>query len=442
MTFLMEKEHYLLNNRNSDCIKLAFSIASSWIWAPALIISGQKGFSHGIIGAASFLIPNALTLILFGIFAKRLANKTSKPITITEIILGHYESKRIYAIYLFQQISLQICCLSVQFLAISKILTIFFGINSLTVSLILALVPLYYILRFGLIGSLISDYIKLIILLLILMALCPFVLFIHFSHINLQTFFWGISNKTHSLLDKSNIQLLFEFIIPSSIGLISGPFGDQAFYQRAFAIKKSKIFNAFLLSSLLFSIVPLSLSILGMISNSIVDLATNQEFPHFLLIKTSVSPIIFYFFIIIIIFALISAIDSHLTAISCIGGHDIWEMFKDTTNKSYLQVSRILIICSVLLAILIASIPNLKILHLFLFYGTLRSSTFYFTLSTIRNKKLTEKSVFWSIVLTFSFCLPFFTWANLTNHIYLISISSLSAILLPFFFSTKIKLSL
>ena len=46
------------------------------------------------------------------------------------------------------------------------------------------------------------------------------------------------------------------FGLPTAIGLISGPFGDQSFWQRVFSIKERYIGRAFLIGALVFGVVP------------------------------------------------------------------------------------------------------------------------------------------------------------------------------------------
>src|SRR5258708_24592368 len=58
----------------------------------------------------------------------------------------------------------------------------------------------------------------------------------------------------------------FSFGIVTSIGLIAGAISDQSNWQRAFAVRQGALVKAFVFGSLLFGIVPLSLSILGFLA--------------------------------------------------------------------------------------------------------------------------------------------------------------------------------
>ncbi|MCI5165465.1 MAG: hypothetical protein D3903_05085 [Candidatus Electrothrix sp. GM3_4] len=76
----------------------------------------------------------------------------------------------------------------------------------------------------------------------------------------------GFSGQFSNLLSSDSLGVAWSFGIPVAIGLLAGPFGDQSFHQRAFAIREDRIKPAFIYGALLFALVPLSLSLLGFIA--------------------------------------------------------------------------------------------------------------------------------------------------------------------------------
>lgn len=50
----------------------------------------------------------------------------------------------------------------------------------------------------------------------------------------------GISGDFGNLFDKNGIAVMLSFGIPTTIGLLSGTFGDQMFWQRVFCVKHDK----------------------------------------------------------------------------------------------------------------------------------------------------------------------------------------------------------
>ena len=62
--------------------------------------------------------------------------------------------------------------------------------------------------------------------------------------------------------------------------------------------------------------------------------------------------------------------------------------------------------------LVIANIPDMKILYLFLFYGTLRASTLLPTILTIWKGKLSEQGVFWGICVALFIGAPMMAYGN------------------------------
>ena len=76
-TVLMTKkeknvERFCVGSRSENWIMSAFSIAATWIWAPALFVSTEKAYTTGWVGLFWFLVPNALCLVIFIPFAKKI----------------------------------------------------------------------------------------------------------------------------------------------------------------------------------------------------------------------------------------------------------------------------------------------------------------------------------------------------------------------------------
>ena len=69
-----------------------------------------------------------------------------------------------------------------------------------------------------------------------------------------------------------------------------------------------------------------------------------------------------------------------------------------------------------LLAICIANIPNMKILYMFLFYATMRSSTLLPTVTMIlKQKNLSESGLFYGIIASLCIGLPIFAYGNFNS---------------------------
>src|SRR6185436_5095789 len=71
----LDKVDFLLASRKLGMLFAATSIASSWIWAPALFVAAQKAYEQGVAGLFWFIAPNFLALIVFAPFALRIRKR-------------------------------------------------------------------------------------------------------------------------------------------------------------------------------------------------------------------------------------------------------------------------------------------------------------------------------------------------------------------------------
>lgn len=93
---------FCVGNRNIGWIVSAFSIAATWIWAPALFTSTETAYTKGFAGLFWFLVPNVLCLVLFIPFAKRVRKEMPAGITLSGYMYSKYKSegvKNVYSIF-------------------------------------------------------------------------------------------------------------------------------------------------------------------------------------------------------------------------------------------------------------------------------------------------------------------------------------------------------
>ena len=81
-------------------------------------------------------------------------------------------------------------------------------------------------------------------------------------------------------------------------------------------------------------------------------------------------------------------------------------------------------------ALIIANVPGMKILYLFLFYGTLRASTWLPTMRALSGRKVAEPAIFWGILAAIAVGLPVFAAGNFQDRPALALTGSLLTVLL------------
>lgn len=249
-------ERFCVGNRNTGWFISALSIAATWIWAPALFTSTENAYTKGFAGLFWFLVPNVLCLIFFIPFARRIRKEMPEGITLSGYMHQKYQSESVKNIYLFQLGALSALSTGVQLLAGSKILSMLTGIPFWIMTVIMAVIAYSYSQFSGIKASILTDSIQMVFMLI---ASVCFAVFGIKNGGGLQNMFAGIGGYTgecSSLFSAKGIEIFLGFGLPTTVGLISGPFGDQCFWQRAFCVKKNRIGRAFFVGAILFGMRP------------------------------------------------------------------------------------------------------------------------------------------------------------------------------------------
>ncbi len=430
--FIFSKLSFLVAKREIGMVPAAFSIAAAWIWAPALFVSAEKAYTQGWIGLFWFLVPNMGCLILFSFFAKRLRELFPEGYTLSGYMRKRH-SERVQNVYLVAFSGLAVCSFAVQLLAGGKIISSLTGLPYFWVTVLLALIPVGYSLYAGLKASIISDFLLMAVMLFLGGTV---VLSAVSAGGGFEVVMNGMNGKSGTYTDLfsgDGLNVFLTFGIPVTIGLLSGPFGDQSFWQRSFAIKRPSVQPAFIASAFIFGAVPLMLSMLGFLAAGLgMDVKNtaqvNMETVSALLPVWVIIPFLFLLFS-----GLVSTLDSNLSALSSLSGHDVLSRVKrgveEHDRKDVMGYSRWAMVALVIGGIAIANIPGLTILYLFLFYGTLRASTLLPTIITLLKKEVSEKGVYWGIIVSLTCGLPIFAYGNLNKIALMIIVGSLFTVL-------------
>ena len=417
-------ERFCVGNRDSGWLISALSIAATWIWAPSLFVSTDKAYMNGVVGLFWFLVPNVLCLMLFVPFAKRIRKEMPKGITLAGYMKEKYKSDKVKGVYLFQLVGLSVLSTGVQLLAGSKILSTITGLPFWSLTIILAVIGFSYSQFSGIKASILTDAIQVVFM---LVACIGFVFFGVRSCGTgaLVDGLAGFGRDYTSLFSGKGIEIFLGFGLPTAIGLISGPFGDQSFWQRAFAIKEKYIGRAFIVGALIFGTVPLSMGILGFLGAGIGYQAHDMGVLNFEIISRIFPAWVAVPFLFMIISGLLSTVDSNLCAVS--------SLTTDIVRSNDLKKTKAAMILLLIAGIGIANIPGLTVTHLFLFYGTLRASTLLPTILTLKGVQLTPKGITSGIVAALVVGLPIFACGTILNSAPYKTIGSLTTVLLSGF---------
>jgi Na+/proline symporter len=397
-------EDFHVGNRDMGAVSSAMSIAATWIWAPALFTSSQQAYTNGIAGLFWFVVPNVLCLLVFIPFAKRIRIEMPEGITLSGYMGEKYKSKGVQRTYLFQLTALTFLSTTVQLLAGGKIMSVLTGVPFIWMVVALAGITFAYSQFSGIKASVLTDVLQMLLMLAACAIFVPWAL--KGDGIgNLIAGLGGIDGSHRSILDPG---VFFAFGLSTAIGLISGPFGDQCFWQRAFSIKKDRIGRAFGLGALFFAIVPVSMGILGFIAAgsgfSAKDTGiVNLELVTSLFPKWATIP-----FMLMLISGLMSTLDSNLCAIASLTT-DI------THDHNNLKIPILSMAVLLLASIGFANVPGLTVTGMFMVYGTLRSSTLLPTVFTLKGVKLKAKGVMIGVIAALCLGLPVFIYGTVNG---------------------------
>ena len=384
-------------------VRSAMSVAATWIWAPALFTSAEKAYSNGFAGLFWFLVPNVLCLLLFIPFAKKIRREMPNGITLSGYMHEKYKSKAVRNVYLFQLTGLSILSTAVQLLAGGQILSLVTGLPLWVMTIVLAVIAFSYASISGIKASVLTDVIQMLFLLLACAIFVPWALKLNggMSAINIA----GITGEYGSIFSGKGLEVFLSFGLPTAIGLFAGPFGDQCFWQRAFAVDKNKIGKAFSLGAIFFAVVPLSMGILGFIAASTGFVPQSAGRVNFELIQAIFPAWVIVPFMFMLISGLLSTVDSNLCAMA--------SLTTDISNDKTSKTSKIAMVILLVLGVAIANIPGLTVTHMFLFYCTFRATTMLPTTLTLMNIKLKASGVVSGIISALVVGLPIFAYGNI-----------------------------
>lgn len=402
-----DKSDYLAGGHNVGTVSTALSVAATWIWAPALFVSAEKAYMNGYAGLLWFLVPNIICLLLFIPFAIRLRNKMPYGFTISQLMNETY-GRKVKNIYVTQLSLLSLLSTIVQLVAGGKIISIMTGIPFYLTTIILGGVALFYSLNKGIRASIFTDAIQMVLILLACFILVPMAININGIQ-PITEGFKGIGHDT-TLFNHNGIELMLAFGIPTTIGLIAGPFGDQNFYQRIFSVKRDKIKQSMILGAIAFAIVPIGMGILGFTAAGIGYEGVDTSVINFELIRAILPQWAGVVFLFVLLSGLLSTIDSNLNSISSL----VNDVVKDARVSHLKWAMVILTVASITLSNI-----DMTIVDFFLIYGILRATTFGTTVMTLLGYEFKANGVFYGVLVALVVGVPTFVYAKINDILWL-----------------------
>ena len=388
-------DYFLVANRRISGIVGSMSVASSWIWAPALYVSTQVGYQWGYSGLIWFIVPNMLALMIFAPFANLVRRKLPDGFSYIQHLQG---SKGYFReVQLSVHLIVQVIILAIQAGAGSELISAVSGVSYYLVLLIIIFGPLSYCLLSGLSSSVFTDAIQYVLILL------PVILIIFaFPEWDKVTF---SSFKPFNPLDS---KVLLEFGIASSLTLLFSIFVDHQQWQRVFAARPESVCKTFIAAGFMHGAVTFGLGTLGIILFSIGFKTANPQLIGVEYVKLNMGQGFTALFIIMGLCGLCSTINSCYCAFSSLYSTEIRK------NNAVLRNSREAMICLAFLALVIGAL-RIPLITIWLTIGIIRLSAFCPTLASVLIKNFSGRvgtaAIFCSVLLG----MPLFIYGHLHN---------------------------
>jgi len=150
---------FLLSNRNVGFLLGAISVATAWVWAPALFVASQKAYEQGLPGLFWFTFPNVMALVLFSFLATRMKKIFNSGYTLPEYIKIRFD-KKMQIIYMVAVFVIQVYSVILQVTAALLLLNFITGIDKAVLIMILGFIIVSLSLIKGFRSSLAVDVYK------------------------------------------------------------------------------------------------------------------------------------------------------------------------------------------------------------------------------------------------------------------------------------------
>lgn len=424
-------EEFLVSKRDVGVLRGAFSIAVSWVWAPAIFIAGLQAYTKGLPGAFWFIAPNVVCFFVFAFVATKLRAKFPDGFTLPEFIHKRYGDKRTHWAFLLIFFGYQLGAIIINCVAGGTLLNLLTGMPFWIATIGLSLTALLYSVIGGMRASVRTDVLQMVIILALALFLVPWVLGEAGGMIAITGGFGGVNGTFGNIFD---LQIAWAFGIPMTISLLAGPIGDQQFFQRAFSVQKDKIVPMFVLGGIIFGVVPVLLSSFGFI-------AANPAFGVEVVDAQMVAPAVIKHFLpswALLLFTLMafaglcSTIDSAYCAISSFVVADIVDE-KAPDNVKIAAARKAM----VLFAFIGTGIALLQpqLLWVFFIQGVFVSTSIFPTLFAIFSERYTSRAAFWSIILGAVLSIPMSLYANVSGNENLVVWASIFSVVIGLFVS-------
>lgn len=423
---------FLVADRNVSLAGGAFSIAVSWIWAPAVFICSLQAYTKGLPGIFWFTAPNIVCFFVFAPLAIRLRRLMPQGYTLPEFVARRFDGDpKAHVAFLVVFFGYQLGAIVINCVAGGTLLHVLSGIDIRVAILAMSTIAVAYSLLSGLKASVFTDVIQMSMILVIAVVLVPWCLS--------EAGGWsavtgGLGGKSGQHAELFDPWVAYTMGIPMTLGLIAGPIGDQMFFQRAMAVRERNVVKTFVLGGLLFGLVPIILSLLGFVAaNPAIGASLNvpdAQVVGAVVVGHFLPKWALLLFCFMAFAGLASTLDSAYCALSSLGSVDVYKRYvrPKPTDGQMLSAARKTMVVMAVVGTGIALLQP-KLLWVFLVYGALASAGMFPTILSLFWSRIPAAGAFWAVLLSLGIGTPLSIYANVKEDPHLIVIAAVASAL-------------
>jgi urea-proton symporter len=318
---------FVIANRK---IGFGFGVAgliSIWTWAMAVMMSAAQTFSFGLSGLFWFTVPNGLAVIAAIPFVRKIRTLMPDGYTIPEFVRVRFGGNAIAGgVVVLGALFGSLIEVIINIKGTSLVVSNVFGVDPRVAAIIGLLVVLTYSILGGLWASITTSALS--TLLHTVPSAIILVAALHYAG-GVDAVWHSVAAQGNGLLSVARPDAATGFGITLALGLLTATIAGQEFWQVAWALKKKDVSRSFFWAGAWFYPIPICLGLLGLIGLALhVNVNTQlggdaAAIGPFLISHLGLPTWLVILYVIVVLSACYSVIDSAFTATSSVFVVDI-----------------------------------------------------------------------------------------------------------------------
>jgi Na+/proline symporter len=315
------KDFVIANRR----IGFGFGVAgmiSIWTWAMAVMMSAAQTYTYGLSGLFWFTVPNGLAVIAVIPFARKIRTLMPAGYTIPEFVRERFGGARLaVGVVIIGALFGSLIEIIINLKGTALVTSAVFGVDPTLAAVIGLAVVLAYSALGGLWSSVSTSTVS-----TLLHTVPPAVVVVAalYKAGGAESIWSSVAAQGNDLLSVTRGDAATGFGITLALGLITATVAGQEYWQLAWSIKKKDVSRTFLWAGAWFYPIPICLGILGLVGLGLrVDLDRDlggdaAAVGPYLVSHLGLPSWVVFAYVVVILTACYSVIDSAFTAISSV----------------------------------------------------------------------------------------------------------------------------